>query len=99
MWSVRSVINIEGGRRGYASHLLTFPVTPEAQAIFFRRRHQPRRPPPANIRPGSPAPGARDARTATTSAAEFGLNNLRKNTCAFRAIAPLCWQLFAVAAP
>jgi hypothetical protein len=34
MWSVRSVINIEGGRRGYASHLLTFPVTPEAQAIF-----------------------------------------------------------------
>jgi hypothetical protein len=28
----------------------------EAQAIFCRRRHQPRRPPPANIRPGSPAP-------------------------------------------
>jgi hypothetical protein len=27
-----------------------------AQAIFFRRRHQPRRPPQANIRPGSPAP-------------------------------------------
>jgi hypothetical protein len=26
------------------------------QAIFFRRRHQPRRPPPAKIRPGSPAP-------------------------------------------
>jgi hypothetical protein len=28
----------------------------EAQAIFFRRRHHPRRPPLAKIRPGSPAP-------------------------------------------
>src|SRR5262249_53523705 len=28
----------------------------KAQAIFCRRRHQPRRPPPAKIRPGSPAP-------------------------------------------
>src|SRR6516162_1069880 len=27
-----------------------------SQAIFFRRRHQPRRPPPAKIRPGRPAP-------------------------------------------
>ena len=27
-----------------------------AQAVFFRRRHQPRRPPLAKIRPGSPAP-------------------------------------------
>ena len=26
------------------------------QAIFFRRRHQPSRPPPAKIRPGRPAP-------------------------------------------
>jgi hypothetical protein len=26
-------------------------TTGVAQAIFFRRRHQPRRPPPANIRP------------------------------------------------
>src|SRR6476659_3566696 len=26
------------------------------QAIFCRRRHQPRRPAPAKIRPGSPAP-------------------------------------------
>src|SRR6266403_2377460 len=26
------------------------------QAIFCRRRHQPRRPPPAKIRPGRPAP-------------------------------------------
>jgi hypothetical protein len=29
---------------------------PEAQAIFCRRRHQPRRPKLANIRPGRPAP-------------------------------------------
>src|SRR5215831_13995817 len=29
---------------------------PKAQAIFCRRRHQPRRPPPAKIRPGRPAP-------------------------------------------
>ena len=26
------------------------------QALFRRRRHQPRRPPPAKIRPGRPAP-------------------------------------------
>ena len=31
-------------------------IAQEAQAIFFRRRHQPRRPPPAKIRPGRPAP-------------------------------------------
>ena len=28
----------------------------EVQAIFRRRRHQPRRPPLPKIRPGSPAP-------------------------------------------
>ena len=28
----------------------------QAQAIFCRRRHQPRRPPLPKIRPGSPAP-------------------------------------------
>jgi len=28
----------------------------DVQAIFFRRRHHPRSPPPAKIRPGSPAP-------------------------------------------
>ena len=28
----------------------------DVQAIFHRRRHQPRRPPPAKIRPGRPAP-------------------------------------------
>src|SRR5262249_6590890 len=27
-----------------------------AHAVFFRRRHQPRRPPPAKRRPGRPAP-------------------------------------------
>jgi len=31
-------------------------IAPEAQAIFFRRRHQPRRPPLAKMRPGRPAP-------------------------------------------
>jgi hypothetical protein len=31
-------------------------LSPQAQAIFCRRRHQPRRPPLAKIRPGSPAP-------------------------------------------
>jgi hypothetical protein len=38
----------------FANHLCGF--APESQAIFFRRRHQPRRPPLAKIRPGSPAP-------------------------------------------
>ena len=28
----------------------------DAQAVFLRRRHQPRRPPAAKIRPGRPAP-------------------------------------------
>jgi hypothetical protein len=31
-------------------------IAPERQAIFFRRRHQPSRPPLAKIRPGRPAP-------------------------------------------
>ena len=31
-------------------------TAPDAQAIFFRRRHQPSRPLAAKIRPGSPAP-------------------------------------------
>jgi hypothetical protein len=31
-------------------------VPNSAQAVFCRRRHQARRPPQANIRPGSPAP-------------------------------------------
>src|SRR5258706_10083807 len=31
-------------------------IAPEAQAIFCRRRHQPRRPPQTAISPGRPAP-------------------------------------------
>src|SRR5262245_1730093 len=31
-------------------------AAPDAQAVFFRRRHQARRPPLAKIRPGMPAP-------------------------------------------
>jgi hypothetical protein len=42
-------------------------IVPEAQASFCRRRHHPRRPPPANIRPGNPAP-AMGPGTATGSA-------------------------------
>jgi len=34
---------------------LTVRVAPDAQALFCRRRHQPRRPVPARIRPGSAA--------------------------------------------
>jgi hypothetical protein len=49
-----------------------FLQSPEAQAIFFRRRHQARRPPLAKIRPGSPAPtmgpGTAAASTLTPSA-------------------------------
>jgi len=36
-------------------------VAPDTQAIFRRRRHQPRRPLLAKIRPGSPAPARRTA--------------------------------------
>jgi hypothetical protein len=37
------------------------------QALFFRRRHQPRRPPLAKIRPGSPAPAMGPGVSATSS--------------------------------
>jgi len=39
------------------------------QAIFFRRRHQPRRPPLAKIKPGRPVPtmGAGTAAGATNA--------------------------------
>jgi hypothetical protein len=40
----------------------------DVQAIFCRRRHQPRRPPPAKIRPGRPAPQKQSA-LATASGA------------------------------
>src|SRR5215471_1863476 len=35
---------------------ITSIIGRDVQATFHRRRHQPRRPPPAKIRPGSPAP-------------------------------------------
>src|SRR5215831_13949868 len=36
---------------------IVYRIAPsEVQATFRRRRHQPRSPPPAKIRPGSPAP-------------------------------------------
>src|SRR2546423_5245157 len=35
---------------------IVYRIAPETQAIFCRRRQQPRRPPLANIRPGRPAP-------------------------------------------
>src|SRR5215831_1100634 len=56
-------------------------VVSEAQAIFFRRRHQPRRPPPTRIRPGSPAP-TRGPGTGT-------FTNVRKSSAA-----PLGVKLF-----
>ena len=51
-----------------STHTLGTPRTPakevyglraNVQAIFFRRRHQPSRPPLAKIRPGTPAPAMR----------------------------------------
>src|SRR5262249_51939693 len=36
---------------------LVYKIAPEAQALFCRRRHQPRRPPLAKIRPGSAGDG------------------------------------------
>jgi hypothetical protein len=45
------------------------------QAIFRRRRHQPRRPPLAKIRPGRPAP-AMGPGTLTTPFATPGLSRM-----------------------
>src|SRR5262249_46934359 len=42
--------------RAFSSPPLGRPTRLSRQAIFRRRRHQPRRPPPAKISPGSPAP-------------------------------------------
>jgi hypothetical protein len=39
---------------------------PEAQALFCRRRHQPKRPPLAKSRPGNPAPAVGPGMTLTT---------------------------------
>src|SRR6516164_1019037 len=43
----------------------------DAQAIFRRRRHQPRRPPLAKIRPGRPAPTMGPGTTAKSSKADL----------------------------
>jgi hypothetical protein len=43
-------------RRAIAACAFRFLRRPEAQAVFFRRRHQPRSPTLAKIRPGNPAP-------------------------------------------
>src|SRR5262245_48931211 len=45
----------------------------DVQAIFFRRRHHPRSPPPAKIRPGSPAPTMGPG-TATPVSEKLALN-------------------------
>jgi hypothetical protein len=45
-----------GGPPPPSPALATLRVAPDVQAIFFRRRHQPRSPPLAKIRPGRPAP-------------------------------------------
>jgi hypothetical protein len=42
------------GRRGLGP--MTFLARHDAQTLFCRRRHQPRSPTPAKIRPGTPAP-------------------------------------------
>jgi hypothetical protein len=55
----------------------------QAQAIFCRRRHQPRRPPLPKIRPGSPAPtmGAGTARNTRLDAAMiFPVNKIPIST-------------------
>src|SRR5262249_44338289 len=39
-------------------------ITLDSQANFCRRRHQPRRPPPAKMRPGRPAPAMGPGTTA-----------------------------------
>ena len=47
-------------------------IAPDVQAILCRRRHQPRSPPLAKIRPGSPAPGMGPGTLDGLSAAPLG---------------------------
>ena len=47
-WAARQV-------RGLVPKILIVAARVKAQALFCRRRHQPRRPPLARIRPGKPA--------------------------------------------
>jgi hypothetical protein len=58
-------------RRSYGGELDATPHP--TQAVLCRRRHQPRRPPPAKIRPGSPAP-AMGPGTATPLSEKAALN-------------------------
>jgi hypothetical protein len=62
-----SDVNI-GGRADTRERLHAIDARQTSQTIFFRRRHQPSRPPLAKIRPGSPAPamGPGTADTAST---------------------------------
>ena len=46
-------------------------ITPDIQAIFCRRRHQPRRPPLAKIRPGRPTPTTGPGTALTVTGTEF----------------------------
>src|SRR5215471_19040028 len=47
--------------------------------LFCRRRHQPRRPPPANIRPGRPAP-VRKCLVAIPNARDFAERNVMERS-------------------
>jgi hypothetical protein len=51
-------------------------IATNVQAIFFRRRHQPRRPPLAKIRPGRPAPTIGPGTAAVTVAVKVGFPTL-----------------------
>src|SRR5262245_3414713 len=74
-------------------------TAPEVQAIFFRRRHQPRRPPHAKIRPGSPAPAMGPGTVEVTDQvpgektlrAVSTLADWAKSVAAIRAV-PSTWQ-------
>jgi len=77
-------------------------VAPDAQAIFCRRRHQPRRPPLAKIRPGNPAPAMRPGTAAVGCSGSGGLlhpvHSLPANSAAELAVAmvlPSDWTKLA----
>jgi hypothetical protein len=57
----------------------------EFQALFCRRRHQPRRPAPATIRPGRPAPAtllvARRPSEEGTSSAQYVVDHIFVYRC------------------
>src|SRR5262249_32817545 len=65
--------NANGGAGGPAAVALSMPrprrvgIASDIQALFFRRRHQPRRPPLAKIRPGVLYPRWEQARSPAQS--------------------------------